>query len=275
MLRGALSNRRLGLIFFIALTCFTLLRLQPTQYIIQHAEQISDRLGFTVEIADASIGLFSLQFDQVKVSHPQSSRIWLFERVDVSPFWSAWLQGDAGAGLNIHWQNSSLSADLVYSDAEIDVQDILAEVDAADLNALMPSGALAKLSGNALLEGSVVMNSGTGLPESGELRVDWQPAALNIIGSEIALGHLTALLNGSESHWKWLCHDVESKGIQAEGALKVRGADVRSWPVSGVATLNVKQLPASALQTWLPADAESLRYNISGFLGSPVVNPLQ
>jgi len=257
------------------LLLLVVIRFDPEPLIRSKMSEVAARSGVELRFDQMSIFGWYAGFSNVAVASARLPAPLVIDHVEISPVWSSLLAGKGGVHVDLLWQGVHATATIVQTGELISIQGMEMQADMGALaGALEPFLRLSMpvtVSGRISMEGDVMLQRASGLPESGMLNASWQGAKAGIMGAEVALGDLSFQLQSKSGQWQWLVNDGDTGAIDAHGDVQEQGAQMAGWPLTGSAVIDVAKINDPTLLAWLPdsGGGHEVRLNVFGTLSRP------
>jgi len=263
-----LSKRFLITLFFIALPIFIFIRWDSSAWVGAQVQQAASDAGYQLSYSDLSVSGLGVKLQDVRVQQQQN--ILELDSLEISPSFSTLISGDVGADVEASWLGNPISASVSSSDDLLMLTNIDAMVDVSRIQNLnIP----AELAGLMHLQGDLVLQQNTGLPQSGKLQLTWNQAKAGLAAPEFTLGDYTLDLNSVDDvsqPWQWTIAGGSGVALNGSGTVLPTTPDPKLWLVNGLVDTNIDNSnPSLAMMMQSMMGSTKAKFRISGSLGAP------
>jgi hypothetical protein len=267
----------LAVIFLVLLLLIIGIRFEPESLVRSKVIELASISGVKLQFGEVNVRGWYIDFSNVSATSGKTLQSLSFEKVELSPAWSSLFRGDAAVNLELIWQGLAGTSLVSQSGRYILLRDIHVQAEMGELlKVVEPYIHLpfpVQASGNVNLKGEVLLDSVSGMPDSGALNLHWQGAKAGAMGVEVALGDLSLQLQSEAAQWNWLIDDAGIGFVHAGGAVRKQGMRPENWPIHGSGVINIAKLNDPSLLAWLPdGNAGEMRFNVSGVVLNPRVD---
>ncbi len=272
---------RLPVVFIIALIIFVGFRFEAESLIRAKVIEMASQSGMQLQFDQVNVMGWIAGFHHVSIASERLPIGLSFEQVEISPSWGSLLTGKLAINVELIWAGGNATVSISQSGEYISIQDIDVQTGIADvLQKAKPFLHLpvpVDVSGGVKLEGEILLDRKSGMPQSGALSLYWQGAKFGMMGEESALGNLSLQVQSKAPQWEWLIQDEGTGFIDAKGVVQQQGAQMARWPITGSAVIHVSKLNDPSLLALVSGfgAAGEMRLNVSGMLFRPRLDVLK
>ena len=263
-----LSKRFLIILFFIALPIFIFMRWDSSTWLDAQVQRAASDAGYQLTYTDLDVSGVTVHLQNVHIQQQQNSLD--LDSLNISPSLSSLMSGTLGANINASWLGNPISASVSSSDNLLTLTNIDAIIDVSRVQNLnIP----AELAGLMHLQGDLVLQQNTGLPQSGKLQLTWNQAKAGLATPEFTLGDYTLNLNSVEDvkqPWQWTIAGGSGVALNGSGTLLPTMPDPKQWLINGLVDTEIDNSnPSLAMMMQSMMGSTKAKFRISGSLGAP------
>ncbi len=263
-----LSKRFLIILFFIALPIFIFMRWDSSTWLDAQVQRAASDASYQLTYTDLDVSGLTVRLQNVHLQQQQNSLD--LDSLEISPSFSNLISGNLGADVEASWLGNPISASVSSSDNLLTLTNIDAMIDVSRVQNLnIP----AQLAGLMHLQGHVMVQQNTGLPQSGELQLTWNQAKAGLAAPEFTLGDYTLNLNSVEDikqPWQWTIAGGSGVALNGSGTLLPTMPDPKQWLINGLVDTEIDNSnPSLAMMMQSMMGSTKAKFRISGSLGAP------
>ncbi len=265
-----LSIRFLITLFLVLLAVFTFIRWDSSAWLNTQIQQAASNAGYQLSYSDFNITGLTVRLQHVHIQQQQNSLN--LDTLTISPSLSSLASGHLGVDIHVSWLGNPASLSVSTSNNLLNLSNIDAMIDISRIQNLnIP----AQLSGLVRLQGDLVLQQNTGVPQSGKLQLTWSQAKAGLATPEFTLGDYMLNLNSTDTPnqpWQWRVSGGSGVTLNGSGTLTPTTPDPKQWLVHGLvdaAMDNTNPSLSMMMQSMMSSNKAKLR--VSGSLGKPSV----